>query len=468
MDSSAVAELIKNEHPQIIATILVHLDRDQASENRRLLHRAFLRNDVLLRIATLDGIQPAALRELDDVLTTLLSGSDNLKRSPMGGIRTAAEILNFMSSGHEESVLENVRQYNVDLAQKIVDQMFVFEKPARPGRPRDPVAAEGNRVGIADRFAEGRGARAAAEVPVQHVAAGRRTARRRPRCARAGARWSERSKRSSARILQIVRKPGRKRPDRPRRQGGRRLCLILCALPSQPLREARRKPAASAGEGARKDSLSAYQRWEDGVVRTHDPTRSTTTTMPQPSKPNSSGCATPRMRRASRPATWPARRSATRPAYDQGYEQGLQKGQTLMQAEARRFAGIADAFRTALDSAQGELAESLVSLALDIARQVVRQQVTHDPAALLGARPRGAGRRAGAVGCAPSGRASGDLPVVETWLKEELDARGWRISTDTTLRRGGCRAHAATGEVDATLDTRWERVSTALGKASPW
>jgi flagellar motor switch protein FliG len=53
---------------------------------------------VLLRIATLDGIQPAALRELDDVLTTLLSGSDNLKRSPMGGIRTAAEILNFMSS----------------------------------------------------------------------------------------------------------------------------------------------------------------------------------------------------------------------------------------------------------------------------------------------------------------------------------------------------------------------------------
>ncbi|HEY3539103.1 MAG: flagellar motor switch protein FliG [Trinickia sp.] len=126
MDSPAVAELIKNEHPQIIATILVHLDRDQASEILSCFTDR-LRNDVLLRIATLDGIQPQALRELDDVLTGLLSGSDNLKRSPMGGIRTAAEILNFMTSVHEESVLENVKQYDADLAQKIVDQMFVFE-----------------------------------------------------------------------------------------------------------------------------------------------------------------------------------------------------------------------------------------------------------------------------------------------------------------------------------------------------
>jgi flagellar motor switch protein FliG len=126
MDSPAVAELIKNEHPQIIATILVHLDRDQASEIAACLNER-LRNDVLLRIATLDGIQPAALRELDDVLTSLLSGSDNLKRSPMGGVRTAAEILNFMSSTHEEGVLETIKQYDADLAQKIVDQMFVFD-----------------------------------------------------------------------------------------------------------------------------------------------------------------------------------------------------------------------------------------------------------------------------------------------------------------------------------------------------
>ena len=126
MDSGSVAELIKNEHPQIIATILVHLDRDQASEIASCFTER-LRNDVLLRIATLDGIQPQALRELDDVLTNLLSGSDNLKRSPMGGIRTAAEILNFLPGNHEESVIDNVRQYDAELAQKIIDQMFVFD-----------------------------------------------------------------------------------------------------------------------------------------------------------------------------------------------------------------------------------------------------------------------------------------------------------------------------------------------------
>jgi flagellar motor switch protein FliG len=126
MDSGAVAELIRNEHPQIIATILVHLDRDQASEVLSFFTER-LRNDVILRIATLDGIQPAALRELNDVLTKLLSGSDNIKRSPMGGIRTAAEILNFMGSANETSVIENIKTYDNDLAQKIIDQMFVFE-----------------------------------------------------------------------------------------------------------------------------------------------------------------------------------------------------------------------------------------------------------------------------------------------------------------------------------------------------
>jgi flagellar motor switch protein FliG len=126
MGADAVAELIKNEHPQIIATILVHLERDQASEIlAKLTERT--RNDVLLRIATLDGIQPAALKELNDVLTTLLSGSKNLKRAAMGGVRTAAEILNFMPGTAESAIIENVKTFDADLAQKIVDEMFVWE-----------------------------------------------------------------------------------------------------------------------------------------------------------------------------------------------------------------------------------------------------------------------------------------------------------------------------------------------------
>jgi flagellar motor switch protein FliG len=126
MDAQSVAELIKNEHPQIVATILVHLDRDQASEI--LMHfTERLRNDALLRIATLDGIQPQALRELNDVLTKLLSGSDNVKKAPMGGVRAAAEILNFMPQTHESAVIEGVKTFDADLAQKIVDQMFTWD-----------------------------------------------------------------------------------------------------------------------------------------------------------------------------------------------------------------------------------------------------------------------------------------------------------------------------------------------------
>jgi len=126
MDAATVAELIKNEHPQIIATIMVHLEFDHAGEI--LKHSTDrLRNDVLLRIATLDGVQPTALQELNDALTRILSGSANIKKTAMGGVRTAAEILNFVGTAHETAIIDNVREYDPDLAQKIIDEMFVFE-----------------------------------------------------------------------------------------------------------------------------------------------------------------------------------------------------------------------------------------------------------------------------------------------------------------------------------------------------
>jgi flagellar motor switch protein FliG len=126
MESSTVAELITNEHPQIIATILVHLEREQASEILGHLPDR-TRNDVLLRIATLDGIQPAALRELNDVLTQLLAGSKNVKKSAMGGVRAAAEMLNFMPTTSEAGVIARIKEFDADLAQRIVDEMFVWE-----------------------------------------------------------------------------------------------------------------------------------------------------------------------------------------------------------------------------------------------------------------------------------------------------------------------------------------------------
>ncbi|MDB5803657.1 MAG: flagellar motor switch protein FliG [Betaproteobacteria bacterium] len=126
MDAKSVAELIKNEHPQIIASILVHLERDQAAAIlNEMVER--VRNDVVLRIATLDGIHPSALRDLNDVIAKSLSGSDQIKKAAMGGVRIAAEILNFVGSSSEGTIIEAVRAVDETIAQNIMDEMFVFD-----------------------------------------------------------------------------------------------------------------------------------------------------------------------------------------------------------------------------------------------------------------------------------------------------------------------------------------------------
>ena len=126
MDPGAVAEMVGNEHPQIIATILVHLEPDQAASILKMLTDR-TRNDVLLRISTLDGVQPLALRELNDVLSRMMSGSSSGKKNLQGGVGAAAEILNYMGGTLESEMIENVRNYDPELAQKIEDKMFVFE-----------------------------------------------------------------------------------------------------------------------------------------------------------------------------------------------------------------------------------------------------------------------------------------------------------------------------------------------------
>jgi flagellar motor switch protein FliG len=126
MDSGTIAELLKNEHPQIVASILVHLERDHSSEVLKSMTER-MRNDVLLRVATLDGIQPQALQELNEVLSKILAGSEKLKKATLGGTKTTAEILNFLGNTLESAAIESIREHDADLAQKILDQMFTFE-----------------------------------------------------------------------------------------------------------------------------------------------------------------------------------------------------------------------------------------------------------------------------------------------------------------------------------------------------
>jgi flagellar motor switch protein FliG len=126
MDPQSVAELLRNEHPQIAAAILVHLEFDQAADVLKMFTER-QRNEVMVRIATLDGIQPTALRDLNEVMSKVLAGGDRTKKSSLGGVKAAAEILNMLGSAVETSVLDFVREADNDLAQKIMDNMFTFD-----------------------------------------------------------------------------------------------------------------------------------------------------------------------------------------------------------------------------------------------------------------------------------------------------------------------------------------------------
>ncbi|MCW5222373.1 flagellar motor switch protein FliG [Verminephrobacter aporrectodeae subsp. tuberculatae] len=130
MDPLSVAELLRNEHPQIVAAILVHLDSDQAAAI--LMHLGERqRSEILLRVATLEGIQPTALKDLNEVLFKVLAGGDKIRKSSLGGVKAAAEIINMLSGSVDTVVLEAIRSYDADLAQKIMDKMFVFEDMLR-------------------------------------------------------------------------------------------------------------------------------------------------------------------------------------------------------------------------------------------------------------------------------------------------------------------------------------------------
>ncbi|RKJ97380.1 flagellar motor switch protein FliG [Alicycliphilus denitrificans] len=130
MDPLSVAELLRNEHPQIVAAILVHLDPEQSSEIlAQLTERQ--RGEIMLRIATLEGIQPTALKDLNEVLYKVLAGGDKVRKSSLGGIKTAAEIINLLGSGMDATVLDAIRNHDIDLAQKIMDKMFIFDDLAK-------------------------------------------------------------------------------------------------------------------------------------------------------------------------------------------------------------------------------------------------------------------------------------------------------------------------------------------------
>ncbi|MDE2088096.1 MAG: flagellar motor switch protein FliG [Xanthomonadaceae bacterium] len=127
MESRAIAEMINQEHPQIIALVLAHLEPDQAAEVLGYLPPR-TRSDAVMRIATLDGVQPHALNELDEIMERQFNGNTKkLKSANVGGLKAAANILNAMDSSREAELMTAIRSQDNALGGRIEDLMFVFE-----------------------------------------------------------------------------------------------------------------------------------------------------------------------------------------------------------------------------------------------------------------------------------------------------------------------------------------------------
>jgi len=126
LDARAVAELLRLEHPQMIAIVLAYLESDHAAEVLQLLPSG-MRADIVVRIATLDGVQPTALTELDDIIEKQFSGNSAAKTSLLGGAKAAADIMNALEPSHESSIMEQITKSDEQLATTIQDLVFVFD-----------------------------------------------------------------------------------------------------------------------------------------------------------------------------------------------------------------------------------------------------------------------------------------------------------------------------------------------------
>jgi flagellar motor switch protein FliG len=126
MDGRAVAELIRYEHPQIQAIVLSYLESDQAAEVLGVLDEK-VRLDVIMRVASLESVQPQALQELNDILEKQFSGSASTKTSKIGGIKCAADIMNFIDTAIEADLMDSIKEVDAELGTEIEELMFVFD-----------------------------------------------------------------------------------------------------------------------------------------------------------------------------------------------------------------------------------------------------------------------------------------------------------------------------------------------------
>ena len=126
MDARSISELIIDEHPQIKALIISYLDFGLGADVLTLLPED-IQADVVQRIATLETVEPGAIKELERVMKAKFAANTSLRASQIGGVKAAAKIMNFTKTEMETRILNSIKKEDRDLMVEIQDNMFVFE-----------------------------------------------------------------------------------------------------------------------------------------------------------------------------------------------------------------------------------------------------------------------------------------------------------------------------------------------------
>lgn len=126
MDARQVAAIILNEHPQIQTIVLSYLDPEQSAQVLSLFPPP-MRLDLIMRIATLEEVQPAALQELNEIMEKQFAGSAGAQTAKIGGLKSAANIMNYLDTATETTLMEAIQGQDMEMGQQIQDLMFVFE-----------------------------------------------------------------------------------------------------------------------------------------------------------------------------------------------------------------------------------------------------------------------------------------------------------------------------------------------------
>ncbi|VTU33361.1 flagellar assembly protein FliH [Variovorax sp. PBL-E5] len=227
--------------------------------------------------------------------------------------------------------------------------------------------------------------------------------------------------------------------------------------------------AAAAGKAA-KPAVSAWERWEMGTLNEPaaaplPPRKSDATSVPLPivAKASVDEAELRRLRLEARAlGEAEGRQDGWTQGHAEGHTAGLATGLAAASAHAEHLRALAATLPAALQRAQSELADAILTLALDVARQVVHRTLRAEPEwvlplvqDLLHAEPALQGEPR--LLLHPD-----DVALVKNSLGNELQIAGWQVRPDDTMARGSVRVQSASGEMDASLETRWKSVTAAL------